>query len=110
VWTCIWTTLKPSEPWGCRNKRPSAVVCTAPAPWSWSSATRVVASTTLAFQLRAKDVLVSVVAGALTEGARGWTWEIWPPDPFEVAEGAAVMPCRYCRGEHVYGHCPAGRR
>jgi hypothetical protein len=28
------------------------------------------------------------VAGALTEGKRGWTWEIWPPDPFEVAEGA----------------------
>ncbi len=37
---------------------------------------------------RAKDVLVSVVAGALTEGKRGWAWEIWPPDPLEVAEGA----------------------
>ena len=37
---------------------------------------------------RAKDVLVSVVAGALTEGKRGWAWENWPPDPFEVAEGA----------------------
>ena len=37
---------------------------------------------------RAKDVLVSVVAGALTEGGRGWAWEICPPDPFEVAEGA----------------------
>jgi hypothetical protein len=33
-------------------------------------------------------VLVSVVAGALTEGKRGWAWEIWPPDPSEVAEGA----------------------
>ena len=37
---------------------------------------------------RAKDVLVSIVAGALTEGWRGWDWSIYPPDPFEVAEGA----------------------
>ena len=33
-------------------------------------------------------MLVSVVAGALTEGMRGWAWEICPPDPSEVAEGA----------------------
>ena len=31
---------------------------------------------------------MSIVAGALTEGKRGWNWEDWPPDPFEVAEGA----------------------
>ncbi len=37
---------------------------------------------------RAKDVLVSVVAGALTEGNRGWGWENWPIDPLEMAEGA----------------------
>lgn len=37
---------------------------------------------------RAKDVLVSVVAGAFTEGKQGWSWENFPPDPFEVAEGA----------------------
>ena len=37
---------------------------------------------------RTKDVLVSVVAGALTEGKRGWAWDIFPPDPSEVAEGA----------------------
>jgi len=37
---------------------------------------------------RAKDVLVAVVAGALTEGPRGWDWASFPPDPFEVAEGA----------------------
>lgn len=37
---------------------------------------------------RAKDVLVSVVAGALTEGKRGWDWENFPIDPRMVAEGA----------------------
>jgi hypothetical protein len=37
---------------------------------------------------RVKDVLVSVVAGALTEGPWGWDWSIHPPDPFQVAEGA----------------------
>jgi hypothetical protein len=37
---------------------------------------------------RAKDVLVSTVAGALTEGNRGWDWENWPIDPWLVAEGA----------------------
>jgi hypothetical protein len=36
----------------------------------------------------AQDVLVSIVAGAFTEGKRGWDWESWPPDPFVVAEGA----------------------
>jgi hypothetical protein len=37
---------------------------------------------------RANDVLVSVVAGAFTEGPQGWTWDNWPIDPFKVAEGA----------------------
>jgi hypothetical protein len=37
---------------------------------------------------RAKDVLVAVVAGALTEGRQGWGVDVYPPDPFEVAEGA----------------------
>ena len=37
---------------------------------------------------RVKDVLGAVVAGALTEGPCGWDWAIYPPDPFEVAEGA----------------------
>jgi hypothetical protein len=37
---------------------------------------------------RAKDVLVSVVAWALTEGKRGWDWENFPIDPRMVAEGA----------------------
>jgi hypothetical protein len=36
---------------------------------------------------RAKDVLVSVVAGALTEGREGWGFDNWPIDPFVMAEG-----------------------
>jgi hypothetical protein len=43
---------------------------------------------------RVKDVLVSVVAGALTEGKEGWGPMAYPPDPFEVAEGA--------RGDALY--------
>ena len=43
---------------------------------------------------RAKDVLVSVVVGALTEGKEGWEIGNWPIDPFVMAEGGrgdAVM-------------------
>jgi hypothetical protein len=36
---------------------------------------------------RAKDVLVSIVAGAFTEGSQGWDWDNWPIDPWKVAEG-----------------------
>ena len=36
---------------------------------------------------RAKDVLVSIVAGALTEGREGWEFDAWPIDPFVMAEG-----------------------
>jgi hypothetical protein len=37
---------------------------------------------------RAKDVLVAVVAGALTEGNQGWGLDNWPIDPARMAEGA----------------------
>ena len=37
---------------------------------------------------RATNVLVSVVAGAFTEGGQGWDWDSWPIDPWKVAEGA----------------------
>jgi hypothetical protein len=36
---------------------------------------------------RAKDVLVSIVAGASTEGGQGWDWDNWPIDPWRMAEG-----------------------
>jgi hypothetical protein len=36
---------------------------------------------------RAKDVLVSIVVGALTEGKEGWGLTDYPPDPFAIAEG-----------------------
>jgi hypothetical protein len=45
---------------------------------------------------RAKDVLVSIVAGALTEGSQGWDWDNWPIDPWRMAEGGrgdALMAC-----------------
>jgi hypothetical protein len=37
---------------------------------------------------RAKDVLVSIIAGGLTEGPQGWTGENFPIDPWAMAEGA----------------------
>jgi hypothetical protein len=36
---------------------------------------------------RAKDVLVSVAAGGLTEGREGWTFDAFPIDPFVMAVG-----------------------
>jgi hypothetical protein len=45
---------------------------------------------------RAQDVLVSIVAGAFTEGGQGWDWDNWPIDPWRMAEGGrgdALMAC-----------------
>ena len=41
---------------------------------------------------RAKDVLVSIVVGALTEGKQGWDWENWPIDPWVWPRVAVPMP------------------
>jgi hypothetical protein len=45
---------------------------------------------------RAKDVLVSIIAGGLTEGPQGWALDNWPIDPWLMAEGGRGDACS-CR-------------